>query len=195
MDVPPDLVRAAQRGDRAAMEELISRSYRPAYTLALRLLGNPDDAAEATQDAYVRMMKGLRTFREVGAFPTWLFKIVSNVCMTEMRKRSRRAIPSEFPAEQEHERAPDAEEVAVGELVRHEIERCIERLPDVYRTVIVLRDIYGMSGGEVAEVLDVSPGAVKVRLHRARRRLRDEILTEFPDWGREGTGPKERESA
>src|SRR5687768_14761795 len=95
------------------MEDLIARSYRPAYTLALRLLNNPDDAAEATQEAYIRMWKGLKRFREVGAFPTWLFKIVSNVCMTEMRKRSRRDLPVEAE-EMDRPSSLDAEETALG---------------------------------------------------------------------------------
>ena len=113
MDVTPEMVRAAQEGDPAAMEDLIAGSYRAAYTLALRLMGNPDDASEATQEAYIRMVRGLKKFREVGAFPTWLFKIVSNVCMTEMRKRSRRDVPTEI--ETMEDPAPqDAEDTAIG---------------------------------------------------------------------------------
>jgi RNA polymerase sigma-70 factor (ECF subfamily) len=190
VDVTPELVRAAQSGDPAALEDLIAGSYRAAYTLALRLMGNPDDAAEATQEAYIRMVKGLKRFREVGAFPTWMFKIVSNVCMTEMRKRSRRDTPMEV---EEMDRAgPDgSEDVAVGRVIWGELERSVQRLPEVYRSVVVLRDVYGLSGEETAEVLGVSPGAVKVRLHRARRRLRDELVGRFPEWA---TGDK-RETA
>jgi RNA polymerase sigma-70 factor (ECF subfamily) len=153
-------------------------------------MGNPDDAAEATQEAYIRMMRGLRRFREVGAFPTWLFKIVSNVCMTEMRKRSRRDTPMEMEL-MDQASSEDAEELAVGKLFWGELERSVRRLPEVYRTVVVLRDVYGLSGEEAAEVLGVSPGAVKVRLHRARRRLRDELAGQFPEWASGG----ERETA
>ena len=181
MDVTPELVRAAQSGDPAALEDLIAGSYRAAYTLALRLMGNPDDAAEATQEAYIRMVRGLRRFREVGAFPTWLFKIVSNVCMTEMRKRSRRDIPVEVDTMEDP--APgDAEDEAVGRVFWAELEGAVRQLPEVYRSVVVLRDIYGLSGEETAQVLGVSSGAVKVRLHRARRRLRDELAGQFPEW-------------
>jgi RNA polymerase sigma-70 factor (ECF subfamily) len=190
LDVTPELVRAAQSGDPAALEDLIAGSYRAAYTLALRLLGNPDDAAEATQEAYIRMIRGLRRFREVGAFPTWLFKIVSNVCMTEIRKRNRRDVPTEVE-DMDFAAPDDAEELAVGKLFWGELERSVHGLPEVYRSVIVLRDIYGLSGEETAEVLGVSPGAVKVRLHRARRRLRDELASQFPEWA----NGDERESA
>ena len=163
------------------MEELISGSYRAVYTLALRLMRNPDDAAEATQEAYIRMVKSLKRFREDGAFPTWMFKIVSNVCMTEMRKRSRRDTPVEI--EQMEDPSPaNAEDDAVGHVFWEEIEETVKRLPEAYRSVIVLRDIYGMSGEETGDILGISPGAVKVRLHRARKRLRDELVDQFPEW-------------
>jgi RNA polymerase sigma-70 factor, ECF subfamily len=189
LDVTPDQVRAAQQGDPAALEDLIAGSYRAAYTLALRLMGNPDDAAEATQEAYIRMVKGLKRFREVGAFPTWLFKIVSNVCMTEIRKRSKRALPMEMDTMETNESPTtdesavmDAEQAALGNIFWEDIEASVRGLPEGYRSVVVLRDIYGLSGEETGEILGLSAGAVKVRLHRARRRLRDELSEHFPEW-------------
>jgi RNA polymerase sigma-70 factor, ECF subfamily len=190
VDVTPELVRAAQKGDPEAMEELIAGSYRPAYTLALRLLRDPDDAAEATQEAYIRMVRGLKRFREVGAFPTWLFRIVSNVCLTEMRKRSKREVPTEMELI-ESPSADDTEATAVDRTFRRQLEEAVDGLSDVYRTVVVLRDIYGMSVQETAEALEISPGAVKVRLHRARKRLRDELAPLLEIDGQDG----ERESA
>jgi RNA polymerase sigma-70 factor, ECF subfamily len=153
-------------------------------------MGNPDDAAEATQEAYVRIVKGLKRFREVGAFPTWMFKIVSNVCLTEMRRRSRRDVPVEMEL-MEAPTSQDAEETAIGRVFWGELEKAVQALPEVYRTVVVLRDVYGLSGEEAGEVLGISPGAVKVRLHRARRRLRDELAGQFPEW----TSGNEKESA
>lgn len=197
MDVPPDLVRAAQSGDRDALEELIARSYRPAYALALRLLGDPDDAAEATQEAYARVVRSLKGFREPAAFPTWLFRIVSNVCMTTMRKRARREIPVDLqsdPVGYADLRSVDVEDLAIERVFRADVEASVRRLPDAYRSVVVLRDVYGMSGDEVAVILGISPGAVKVRLHRAHRRLRDELVGRFPDWGR-GSPSGEKASA
>ncbi len=185
MDVTPELVRAAQEGDPAALEDLIAGSYRAAYTLALRLMGNPDDAAECTQEAYIRMVRGLKRFREVGAFPTWLFKIVSNVCMTEMRKRSRRDLPTEIEAMDEPSPV-DVEQAALGRVFWDQLERSVRQLPEAYRAVVVMRDVYGMSGEETGEMLGISPGAVKVRLHRARRRLRDELAGQFPEWATSG---------
>ena len=189
MDVSPELVRAAQQGDAAAMEDLIARSYRAAYTLALRLLRNPDDAAEATQEAYIRMVRGLKRFREVGAFPTWLFKIVSNVCMTEIRRRNRRAVPMDTSTADSPEDvktvdgAPiNVEETAIGRIFWEQLEAKVQELPEVYRTVVILRDVYGLSGEDAGEILGITPGAVKVRLHRARRKLRDELAGQFPEW-------------
>jgi RNA polymerase sigma-70 factor, ECF subfamily len=191
VDVTPEMVRAAQDGDPAALEDLIAGSYRAAYTLAVRLMGNPDDAAEATQEAYIRMVRGLKRFREVGAFPTWLFKIVSNVCLTEMRRRSRREVPVDVDLMEEAPSPDDAAETAVGHVFWGELERSVRTLPEVYRSVVVLRDIYGLSGEETGEILGISPGAVKVRLHRARKRLRDELVEHFPEWA----SGDERESA
>lgn len=192
MDVPPDLVRAAKEGDRGALEDLVSRSYRPAYTLALRLLRDPDDAAEATQEAYVRMVKGLKRFRDDGAFPTWLFKIVSNVCMSEMRKRSRRETPTELEVVPDPD-PMDVEDLVAGRLLREQLAELVDGLPDTDRTAILLRDVYDLSTDESAEILGISPGAVKVRLHRARRRLRERLIERFPEWG--GREPGTRESA
>jgi RNA polymerase sigma-70 factor (ECF subfamily) len=173
------------------MEDLIARSYRPAFTLAVRLLGNRDDAAEATQEAYIRMVRSLKGFREVGAFPTWLFRIVTNVCLTELRRRrTRRETPMDVEAGADVQPV-DAEEVAVERAFRTEIESCMARLPEAYRTVIVLRDVYDMAGDEVAKSLGISEGAVKVRLHRARRRLRDEMVAKYPDWAAEEKGRRE----
>src|SRR5439155_17177767 len=100
---------------------------------------------------------------------------------TEMRKRSRRDVPTEIET-MEDPTPQDAEESAIGNVFWGELERSVRSLPDVYRSVVVLRDVYGMSGEETAEVLGISPGAVKVRLHRARRRLRDELVDHFPEW-------------
>jgi RNA polymerase sigma-70 factor, ECF subfamily len=190
VDVTPELVRAAQQGDPAAMEDLIAGSYRAAYTLALRLLGNPDDAAEATQEAYIRVVRSLKRFREVGAFPTWLFKIVSNVCMTEIRKRNRRELPVEMET-MDRPGSDDSEREAIGHVFWEEIEKTVADLPEAYRTVVVLRDVYGLSGEETGEILGISPGAVKVRLHRARRRLRDDLAGQFPEWASGGEGERE----
>lgn len=190
MDVPPDLVRAAKEGDRGALEDLVSRSYRPAYTLALRLLRDPDDAAEATQEAYVRMVKGLKRFRDDGAFPTWLFKIVSNVCMSEMRKRSRRETPTELEVVPDPD-PMDVEDLVAGRLLREQLAELVDGLPDTDRTAILLRDVYDLSTDESAEILGISPGALKVRLHRARRRLRERLIERFPEWGSREPGTRE----
>lgn len=190
MDIAPELVRDARAGDRDAMEALIAGSYRPAYTLALRLLGDPDDAAEATQEAYIRMVRGLKRFREDGAFRTWLFKIVSNVCMTELRRRGGRQVPVELEVVEDTD-PTDVSDVATNRVFLDELERSMRELPEAYRSVVVLRDVYDLSGAESAEILGISPGAVKVRLHRARRMLRDDLLARFPDWAADAAERKE----
>lgn len=191
MEIPTELVRQARRGDAEALEELISRSYRAAYTLAYRLMGNRDDAAEATQEAFVRIVRNLKRLDEEAAFRTWMFKIVSNVCVSELRRRNRREVPTDVATFEIADRV-DAEDMAISRVLRVELDKLIADLPETYRSVVVLRDVYGMSGDETAEVLGISSGAVKVRLHRARRSLRDALLERFPDWG---VRPGKKESA
>lgn len=180
MEVGAEVILSAQSGDKAALEELISNSYRPAYTLAVRLMGNPHDAQEATQEAYIRVIKGLGRLEEPGAFATWLFRIVSNVCVSQLRKRSRTEIPMQITPEQDPDPV-DAEELAIGRLQNAELESCVGALPDAYRTIVVLRDIYDMSVEQTGDVLGISEAAVKVRLHRARKKLREEVLNRYPD--------------
>lgn len=181
MDITTDQVIRAQSGDKEALEELIAASYRPCFSLAYRLLRNRDDAAEVTQEAYIRMIKSLKKLQEPAAFATWMYRIVSNVAITRMKKHSRGEVLTE--PELMHDPSPvDVEELAVGGLVMRELESLVDDLPETQRTVIVLRDIYGLSGEQAAEILGIGETAMKVRLHRARRLLRARILETHPDW-------------
>lgn len=192
MDVSAELVRAAQSGDTAAMEDLIKASYRQGYTLALRLMRNPDDAVEATQDAFVRIVKSLKRLDEPGAYPTWMFRIVSNTCMSHLRRKGRIDVPTDLDTDS-HRTPRDTEDIALEDMLREDLEKIVDTLPEVYRSVVILRDIYGMSGEEAAEALGVTSGAVKVRLHRAHRKLREEVLRRYPEWGKPDDSSQEGE--
>ena len=173
MEVDRELVEAAQAGDRWALEELVRRTHRSVYTCALRLVGNPDDAADVTQDVYLRVVRKLGGFRHEASFSTWLNRVTTNVAMSTLKRRTRRfavegaAVPADTrdPAPEPAERA---ESVA---LARH-LERLVAELPEGQRQVLVLRDVYGQSTEEVANAMGLTPGAVKVRLFRARERLK-----------------------
>jgi RNA polymerase sigma-70 factor (ECF subfamily) len=155
-----------------AFEELVEQTHRQVYTLALRLVGDRYEAEDVTQEAYLRVHRSLRGFRGDARFETWLHRIVANTAMSQLRRKGRFGDPVEEP-----ERVirvpsgPSTDDVPE----RDEVRRALTALPPGQRVVIVMKDVYGFSTDEIAEHMGTSPGAVKVRLHRARRNLRDLI--------------------
>jgi RNA polymerase sigma-70 factor (ECF subfamily) len=176
VEVDRELVEAAQAGDRLALEELVRLTHRGVYTCALRLVGNPDDAADVTQDVYLRVVRKLGGFRHEASFTTWLNRVTTNVAMSALKRRTRRitveggAVPAEA-----RDLAPGPAERAESVALARRLEQLVARLPETQRQVLVLRDIYGQSTDEVADAMGISPGAVKVRLFRARERLKADL--------------------
>jgi RNA polymerase sigma-70 factor (ECF subfamily) len=172
--VSPDLLARCKQGDRAAFEELVRATNRRVYSLAYRLVGDRSDAEDVAQEAYLRIFRGLAGFREEAAFETWMHRIVANCAMTHLRRRGRFGdlLRDEEVPEQP---VPDrAQEVTVQ---RDELARGLALLPEGQRVCLLLRDVYGLSMREIATELGIEEGAVKVRVHRARRRLK-ELLEE-----------------
>ncbi|MBA2366459.1 MAG: RNA polymerase sigma factor [Actinobacteria bacterium] len=177
--VSAELLERCRRGDESAWAELVRATQREVYTLCLRILRNPDDAAEASQDAYVRAWKGLKSFRGEASFTTWLYRVASNAAISKQRSRKR---------SREHEVSSDDEMLASlpsGEStegradVRAELEtleRALRALPEHYRAAVVLRDVYGMSIDEIAGQLAISESAAKVRVHRGRKKLKEMVF-------------------
>ncbi|HEU5034365.1 MAG TPA: sigma-70 family RNA polymerase sigma factor [Mycobacteriales bacterium] len=186
MHVDPALVQACQRGEPDALDTLIRATYADVYALCRRMLADPDEAADATQEVFVRVMRSVLAFRGESAFGTWLHRVTVNVCLTALRKRTRArtagtvagntpfALPGEELALAGEADAPEERAVTADLLARSEA--ALAQLPEDARTVVVLRDIEGLSTKEVADLLDVSENVVKVRLHRAHARLRTMIL-------------------
>jgi len=183
METAPDelLVQRAQMGDRVAVCELISRYERKTYNLAFRLMGNHADASDASQDALVRVYTRLQNFRGDSAFSTWLFRVVTNTCLDELRRRGRlryASLDDPMPTDEGvvQRQATTVDEGPTEWAERHEVQlavqRAIRRLPDEYRVVVVLRDLHDYSYHEIAAVLGTSLGTIKSRLHRARQALR-----------------------
>jgi RNA polymerase sigma-70 factor (ECF subfamily) len=174
--VTPELVARCKRGDRLAFEELVRASHRRVYSLAYRLVGDRNDAEDVAQEAYLRMFRGLAGFREEAAFETWMYRIVTNCAMSHLRRKDR------FGALQRDEDGtpeiplPDrAQDLAVQ---RDDLSRGLASLPAGQRTVLLLKDVYGLSVSEIAREVGIEEGAVKVRLHRARRRLKERLEEE-----------------
>jgi RNA polymerase sigma-70 factor, ECF subfamily len=169
--VERDLVASAKAGDRAAFEELVSQTHRRVYTLALRLVGDRAEAEDVAQEAYLRMFRGLAGFREEARFETWMYRIVANCAVSALRRRGRfgDVVSDEdldLPApEQTEQQTVDSDELT----------RALAELPEGQRVVVILKDVYGLSCREIGDELGVEEGAVKVRLHRARKRLADLI--------------------
>jgi RNA polymerase sigma-70 factor (ECF subfamily) len=170
-----ELVRQAQRGDTEAFAALMTLHERFVYNLALRSLGNPDEAADAAQDALVRAWTGLPEFRGDSQFRTWLYRIVVNLCINRsprLRKDLDALTHDEFPE------LPSPETVAarVEQRELHAmVHREVERLPERYRLLVSLRYQHDLSYEEIASLLDLPLGTVKTGLFRAKERLRESL--------------------
>lgn len=176
-----ELVRRAQSGDSSSFDRLVEAHYATVYSTAYRMLGDSSSASDATQTAFLRAFEALDSFRGASAFGTWLYRIVMNVCLDELRKR--RNQPVSLVAEEEEEDSleerdiPDEAEEPAGLVEQRErqaiVQAAIGQLPEDYRAIIVLYDIRGLSYQEISEVLEVPLGTVKSRLNRARHALRE----------------------
>jgi RNA polymerase sigma-70 factor (ECF subfamily) len=179
------LVDAARAGDEAALDGLVRATYGDTYTLAYRLTGNEDDARDVVQDAYLRAYRGLRRFRGDAQFTTWLYRITANCSANLLAKRARHR--TEILADDEPvvdlRLEVDPERRLAGSDDRARIASALAQLPLRLRQVIVLRDIYDLAHGAIAKELGITEAAAKVRLHRARRRLRELLAAEGTDAG------------
>jgi RNA polymerase sigma-70 factor, ECF subfamily len=175
-----ELIGAAQGGDRAAFDELVRRTFVDTFTLARRLTGNEEDARDVVQDAYLRAWRGIGKFRGEAQFSTWMYRITANAAATHVRKRRRHRtepIDETFePADTRPEVQPALQAESADSLER--IARAVDELPPKLRSLVVLKDVYGLSHEAIAEELGISVPAAKVRLHRARRKLRDLLYEE-----------------
>jgi len=173
--VSAELLAACRRGDRRAFEELVELTHRRVYSLAFRLTGDRTEAEDVAQEAYLRMFRGLAGFREEARFETWMHRIVTNCAISMMKRRGR--FGDVLASEPEDLPVPDSTAPMLAE--RDSLSRALAVLPEGQRVVLLLKDVYGLSCREIGEEVGIEEGAVKVRLHRARRRLRE--LLDEPD--------------
>ncbi len=175
-----ELIQAAQHGDRAAFDELVRRTYVDLFSLAVRLTGNEEDARDVVQDAYLRAWRSIGKFRGDAQLSTWLYRITANCASTHLARRRRHRTepfsPGLDPVDVRHEGQPEA--MSESAMDREVLAQAVHELPPKLRAVVVLRDVYGLPHEAIAEELGISLSAAKVRLHRARRRLRDTMFDE-----------------
>lgn len=180
MDTEQQWLDRAARGDAAAFEQLVLRYQKPVYNLALRMTGNPDDALDLSQEAFVRAWRSLKELRSGAAFSTWLYRLTSNLCIDFLRSAKRRPAASLTAAEQDEQMdvpdpAPSPEQRVLRQLDQERLRQAMDALPVEYRQILTLRVINGLSYLQIAQILDVAEGTVKSRLSRARECLRKNL--------------------
>ena len=172
-----ELIARAQKGDRAAFAALVRAHQNEVYTLARRLVGDPHLAADVTQEALIRAWKALPRFRGDAQLSTWLHRITVNTAWTQKKRAKKHAGPSvdeyvELPAPVDGDHPEFAGEIVE---LRGRLRHALDSLPDGQRQVVIMKDVYGWSHAEIAETMEISVTAAKVRLHRARARLAKDL--------------------
>jgi RNA polymerase sigma-70 factor (ECF subfamily) len=167
---------ACRRGDPRAFEEVIRATHRQVYTQALRLVRDRQDAEDVAQEAYLRVFRGLAGFRGDAQFETWLYRIVANAAITHLRRRGRFGDVLADPKDERLGLPPVEPTSADRALDRQALAHALESLPEPTRAIVLMKDVYGLSCREIGDMVGSSEGAIKVRLHRARRRLKDELF-------------------
>lgn len=178
------LIAKSQQGDVEAFGELVSIYEKQVYTVAYRFMGNPEDASDLTQEAFVRAFRAISRFRGEASFKTWIYHIVANVCRDELRKRKKQAVVSldapivtgdGYIAREQEDWSLAPERVYDSIELQETIQQLLNQLIPEYRQVLVLREIQGFTYEEIANILECSLGTVKSRINRARKALRDLI--------------------
>ncbi len=177
-----ELLEAARRGDAGSLEDLLERHQAQVYRFGMKMCRDPEDARDVLQDTLLAMARGVRDFRGASSISTWLYTIARSFCI---KKRRRSKFAPEPERSLESDASPEAadlpdpgrtpDEVLASKQVHDALEQAIGALEPMYREVLLLRDVEGLSAAEVAEVLGVGVPAVKSRLHRARLSVRAHV--------------------
>jgi RNA polymerase sigma-70 factor (ECF subfamily) len=158
------LAERAQRGDRDALEELLRRHHDRIAALCRRMCGNEADAADATQEALIAVVRGLERFDGRAAFGTWAYRVATNACLDELRRRARRPIVG-IDSLPEPAGADDPAAIVAASI---DVDAALATLPVDFRVAVVLRDLCALDYREITEVLDVPVGTVRSRIARGR---------------------------
>jgi RNA polymerase sigma-70 factor (ECF subfamily) len=178
-----ETIRRAQLGDAEAFERIYKLHSRRVYALCLRMAGNPTEAEDLTQEAFLTVLRKIRTFRGDSAFSTWLHRIAVNLVLMRLRKRPLQENSPERNGEQSEDGGGPKGELGgpdlrlTGSIDRVHLERAVQRLTPCHRLVFLLHDVQGYKHREIAKILSWSIGNSKAQLHRSRRKLR-ELLRE-----------------
>ncbi len=181
MEREQELIAKAKAGDVSAFETLIVEHQKRIFAIAYRIAGNPEDAADMTQEVLVKIFKNLSKFRGNAKFSTWVYRVATNTCFDEQKKLRRHenySLDQEIETEDGSMAAsladdgPTPDETAERNQVRSAVHAAIRQLGEDHQKVIILRDIEGFSYDEIADMLQCSVGTVKSRINRARATLK-----------------------
>jgi RNA polymerase sigma-70 factor (ECF subfamily) len=185
------LVDQFKEGNVGAFEEIIVRYEAKVMNLALRFTRNQEDAEEVMQDVFTTVYRKIDGFRGQSAFSSWLYRIVVNAAFMKLRKKKQNQTVSmedlapavkQYCMERDCAASKHSYNVAVSRELQEVLQRAIDKLPDQYRAVFVLRDVDGLSNQETGQILDLSIPAVKSRLHRSRIMLRKRLHRYYEDF-------------
>lgn len=176
------LIQRALRGDETAYQELMAKYYQGIYALINQIIKNREETEDLVQDTFMKAFRALPDFDPKYAFSTWLYKIAYNNCIDTIRKRKLKMISLDHPVREDENQSPLSSEIKNEELSPEEtllysekqkyIQRAIEKLPEIYRKVIVLRHQEELSYEQISEILHLPVGTVKARIFRAREILK-----------------------
>ena len=174
------LIKRAQNGDVAAFEQLIETYERKIYNIALGVIKNPHDASDMAQEAIIKIYRSIRGFKGDCSFGVWIYRIVVNTCLDELRKQKKRsALSLEWAAEDTGLQIKSEDDTPEQALDREESVRivrvAIDSLDEDYRVAILLRDIQELSYQEIADITNTNLGTVKSRISRARSQLKRKL--------------------
>ncbi|MHC4264628.1 MAG: RNA polymerase sigma factor, partial [Planctomycetota bacterium] len=182
-----ELVEQCRKGDSKAMETLIIKYQDRIYNVILKICGNTDDAAELTQDTFVKVIQNINKFQSRSSFYTWAFRIAVNLTINYCKRNVKLGLKSIDAQDNQNseqtkkalkallkdDKSVDPATIAANKELADLILMAVMRLDDAHRTVIVLRDIEGMNYAQIADILNINLGTVKSRLSRARSQLRE----------------------
>ena len=190
------IVRRVLEGDVNAFEDLVTEHEKGVYAIAQRMTGNAEDAADMTQETFIKAYNSLASFRGDSKFSVWLYRIATNVCLDFLRSRSRKptvslSVEDDDGEETQMDIADDSQSPELlleRGLTRDAVRRGLKSLSPEYRQILLLREIQGLSYEEIAEALALEVGTVKSRIFRARKRLCAFLLEDgnIPDFSASG---------
>jgi RNA polymerase sigma-70 factor (ECF subfamily) len=178
-----EAIRLAQQGDTVAFETIYHLHSRRVYSLCLRMVGDPVEAEDLTQEAFLQLFRKIHTFRGESAFSSWLHRLTANLVLMRFRKKRPISISLEEMNREDNEKERTAFEFGgpdlrlTGLFDRVNLQSALDQLPEGYKSMFLLHDVHGYEHNEIARMLGCSVGNSKSQLHKARKRLR-ELLQE-----------------